>query len=293
MSEAIIIENTDKDITLSDRIKELGKTERTDKWWLEPFLTLVGFGLFVLYTAWAAVQGSHYYYEPYLSPFYSPTLFTNPLIPGSVPVSQAILGAWPKWWPAFIPASPAFFILIFPAVFRGTCYYYRKAYYRSLMLTPPACAVSPVKQKNYQGETTLFLFQNLHRYTVYIAVLFIFILAYDAIESFFRNGIFGIGVGSLVITINVLLLSAYTFGCHSIRHFFGGRKNTFGSCNGMGCCSKTIGNMTHSGWSLVSILNKWHMKFAWLSLFWVGFTDFYIRMVSMGIIHDFNTWKGF
>jgi hypothetical protein len=28
------------------------------------------------------------------------------------------------------------------------------------------------------------------------------------------------------------------------------------------------------------------MLWAWMSLFWVGFTDIYIRMCSMNIIHD-------
>jgi hypothetical protein len=30
------------------------------------------------------------------------------------------------------------------------------------------------------------------------------------------------------------------------------------------------------------------MLWAWASLFWVGFTDFYIRMVSMGVFTDFR-----
>ena len=36
----------------------------------------------------------------------------------------------------------------------------------------------------------------------------------------------------------------------------------------------------------VSCLNRKHMLWAWLSLFWVGFTDVYVRMCSMGIFHD-------
>jgi hypothetical protein len=32
------------------------------------------------------------------------------------------------------------------------------------------------------------------------------------------------------------------------------------------------------------------MQFAWVSLGWVCFTDFYIRMVSMGDFTDLNTW---
>ena len=32
-------------------------------------------GAFVVYATWAAFQGNHYEYGPYLSPFYSPLLF--------------------------------------------------------------------------------------------------------------------------------------------------------------------------------------------------------------------------
>ena len=40
----------------------------------------------------------------------------------------------------------------------------------------------------------------------------------------------------------------------------------------------------------VTFLNERHMRFAWLSLFWVGFTDFYVWMVSSGRFHDISTW---
>ena len=53
--------------------------------------------------------------------------------------------------------------------FRLTCYYYRKAYYRSFWLSPPACAV-PDGHKKYTGETRFpLIFQNLHRYFFYAA----------------------------------------------------------------------------------------------------------------------------
>ena len=37
--------------------------------------------------------------------------------------------------------SPAILVLVVPLGFRFTCYYYRKAYYRSIWQSPPACAV--------------------------------------------------------------------------------------------------------------------------------------------------------
>ena len=267
---------------LGGHVKGAGKTLRADFWWISPLLTFLGLSAFGIYTTWAALQGAHYWADSYLSPFYSPVLFVDPSAMGGAPVEHAWIGLWPTWWPKFLPASPAFFILIFPLSFRTTCYYYRKAYYRSFFATPPGCAVGAIVQKQYEGETALLLFQNLHRFTFYFAFLFIIILYYDAFASLFRHGAFGIGVGSLVLFINATLLGLYTCGCHSFRHLIGGGLNTF-SCGG---CTK----VRHKLWTKVSMLNERHMLFAWLSLFWVGFSDFYVRMVSMGIWTDWNTW---
>jgi len=123
----------------------LAATFRTDRWWFEPLWTGIGFLLFVIYANWAAFQGNHYFYHGYLSPFYSPLLFTDPTRPGAAPLEHAWFGSWPHWlqsiWPPFFPSSPAWLILAGPLSFRLTCYYYRKFYYRSYFMTPPACAV--------------------------------------------------------------------------------------------------------------------------------------------------------
>mgnify|MGYP003347424255 CR=1 FL=1 len=34
---------------------------------------------------------------------------------------------------------------------------------------------------------------------------------------------FGIGLGTIILAVNVCLLASYTLGCHSIRHLTGGR----------------------------------------------------------------------
>jgi len=268
-----------------------GAGRRTDRWWVGPVLTFGGLMAFIVYATWAAFQGDHFWAEPYLSPFYSPVLF---MPPSSVELSMDAHGlpkhvwladsAWPAWWPSFLPPSPAFLILIFPGVFRFTCYYYRKAYYRSFAGAPVACGVEGVPQKNYRGETFLMAFQNLHRYALYFALAFLFILAYDAIHSFFREGQFGIGVGSIILTINVVLLTCFTCGCHAFRHLVGGRLDCFS-------CDKGA-SVRHGVWSRVTCLNQRHMLFAWLSLFWVGLADLYVRLVSMGIVRDLNTWNG-
>jgi hypothetical protein len=181
-----------------------------------------------------------------------------------------------------LPASPAILILIFPLSFRMTCYYYRKAYYRSFAGSPPGCAVGPLAKKKYNGETKLLLIQNLHRYALYFALLFIVLLGKDAFEAFFKDGEFGIGVGSIVLTINVILIACYTFGCHSLRHLVGGRKDCMSNC---GKSSVALGSFKQASW-----FNARHMQFAWASLVWVMVTDVYVRLCAMNIITDPNTW---
>ncbi|MEM7244004.1 MAG: succinate dehydrogenase [Acidobacteriota bacterium] len=270
-------------------VNGLGSTHRTDRWWVGPLLTVLGLGGFAVYSTWAAFQGNHYFHESYLSPFYSPVLFVDQAHwTANGLMSHAWFGKWPEWlssiWPPFIPHSPAFLILIFPGSFRLTCYYYRKAYYRSFMATPPGCAVGGISGlAKYRGETFLFIFQNLHRYALYFAVIFIGILYYDAFIAFFRDGKFGVGVGSIVLLVNATLLACYTFGCHSWRHLIGGKLDCF-TCDARA-------RVQHGAWKKVSWLNARHMQFAWMSLFWVGFSDLYVRLVSMGIWTDYNTWN--
>jgi hypothetical protein len=87
-----------------------------------------------------------------------------------------------------------------------------------------------------------------------------------------------VGVGTLVMLTNVILLSGYTFGCHSVRHLVGGSVNSYSSA--------PLGALRYRLWKLVTVLNERHMVFAWMSLFSVGLTDFYIRMVAAGCLTD-------
>jgi hypothetical protein len=260
-----------------------GSTLRLDAWWVGPTLTVLGLGGVFAYMTWAAFQGEHYYANPYLSPLYSPVLFVESSATGAAPMWHSWFGEWPSWFPSFLPVSPALLILMFPGSFRATCYYYRKAYYRAFAASPPACAVNPApKPGAYKGETTILIFQNLHRYALYFALLFIPILYYDAFVAFFRDGEFGVGVGTIVLFVNASLLASYTFGCHSFRHLIGGKSDC------MSCGKNTV---RFNLWKRATWFNERHQLFAWASLFWVAFTDVYVRLVSMGVIHDYNTWS--
>ena len=269
-----------------------GQTSRRDAWWLQPLVVFLGLSAFIVYSTWAAFQGAYYEWGPYLSPMYSPLLFNAGTEFGVMSHGyHTWFGAWPGWIPAFIPASPALIILTIPAGFRFTCYYYRGAYYKAFWGDPLNCAVGEPR-KGYRGEQFWpLLAQNIHRYLFYLAALYIIILAYDAWVAMWwaPDGTpfhvaaetgqleFGIGIGTLVMIGNVILLGGYTFGCHCARHFSGGRKNHL---------SKLL--FGKKPYECVSCLNRNHMKWAWCSLIWVGFTDFYIRMVSMGIWTDWR-----
>src|SRR4051812_48567861 len=259
------------DVVLKPR--GFGKTRRRDAWWVTPLAVFLALSAFIVYATWAAFQGQEYWAGPYLSPFYSPEIFG--------PSPHAWFGPKPAWWPGFLPFSAAILILWAPGGFRFTCYYYRGAYYKAFWADPPSCSVGEPR-KSYWGEKTLpLIFQNIHRYFFYLAAAFIFLLAYDVILAmrWTTNGgrhEFGIGVGTLILLVNVILLSCYTFGCHSFRHLMGGWRDEV---------SKSA---TYSAYKCSSCLNKKHMLFAWLSLFTVGFSDVYIRLCSMGIWHDWR-----
>jgi len=253
-----------------------GATERKDAWWVGPLLTAVGLGSFGIYATFRAfynndflvatelyhgvgsVQAGHSFM---LSPFYSPLLLFS-------------------WLPSWM--SPAFLILWAPGGFRLTCYYYRKAYYRSFFLDPPACAVGEPRTR-YSGETRLFLFQNLHRFFLYLALIFVVILSIDVVHAsiwYAPDGSreFGISVGTLVLAMCTTLLTLYTFSCHSLRHLIGGNVDCF-SC-------VAFGNSRHALWTGVTKLNQHHMFWAWTSLFMVGFADLYVWLVASGTITD-------
>ena len=183
-------------------------------WKIIPVIILMGG--FSIYATLRAFEGKFYEAGPYLSPFYSP-----------------LIDPHHHWLPLWF--SPAMLILAFPLGFRATCYYYRKALYRAFLLDPPACAVGEPANRNYRGETSFpFILQNAHRYFLYGAIVFLCFLWYDAIRAFWFPGPdqklhFGIGVGTLVLLVNIVLLSLYLLSCHSLRHLIGGKMDCF-SC---------------------------------------------------------------
>jgi hypothetical protein len=271
-----------------------GETARRDNWWAGPLATLIGLLAFVIYATWSGLQGQYFEIRneagtavaPYLSPFYSPLLYD------SQSPHAWFQEARPSWWPNWLPFSAAVLILAVPVLFRFTCYYYRKAYYRAFWADPPACVVGEPRT-SYWGENHWpLLLQNAHRYALYLATFFLLFLWWDVLHAFWwptdQSGALlggshqiGVGVGTVVMLINVILLTGFTLGCNSLRHLVGGRLDCF-SCPGN--VARARGG--YKAWHFVTRFNEHHSLWAWLSLFSVGFADVYIRLCAMGIWHD-------
>ena len=241
------------------------RTLRTDPWWLPTLWTDLGLAAFVIYATVRAFWGAAYWVPEYhyLTPFYSPCVSSS-CKPGA-----SHLGVWFGYFPWWIPLGAL--VLPFLLGFRITCYYYRKAYYRSVWQSPPGCAVAE-PHGGYTGETRIpLIVQNSHRYFFYVAAIVSVINTYDAIMAFHSpKGGFGFGLGNIVLLTNVVLLWVYTLSCHSCRHIAGGRLKHF---------SKHP--LRYWMWTQISKLNTRHMLFAWITLGTLVFTDFYVMLISM------------
>jgi len=227
-----------------------GHTMRRDAWWVQPLVVFIVLAGFLVYATWAAFQNRYYAFGNYLSPFYSPLLFSDS-------PHAWIHGARPAWLPAFVPFSPALLILPFPAGFRLTCYYYRGAYYKSFWADPPNCAVGEPR-KSYRGERFFpLVIQNIHRYFLYAALVFLVILASDAYKAmwFFdrntghQNSESDSARSSSSSTSSSL--AATRSGCHSLRHLAGGYIDQLSRAP-----------VRKKTYDCVSCLNRGHMRWA-------------------------------
>ena len=220
--------------------------------WLYPVTVLTVFTAFIVYATWVVLFETSGRYGPYLSPFFSPEI--------SVHLGRYLIP--PSLWVAWAPLA-----------FRLTCYYYRKAYGRGFLFHPPSCAVDEPRRGTYFGETRFWAFNNLHRFALYAIIVQTLFLYYDVIASGTYRGSLHLGLGTLIMVVNVILLSGYTYGCHALRHLVGGGKDCF-SCH----------RIRFRLWKGVTVLNISHEWWAWASLFSVWGTDVYIRLLIRGVI---------
>jgi hypothetical protein len=241
-----------------------GATGRRDSWWITPTVqgiafTVLAFYLFFSGIIWTPLFGTAYEVDGYLSPLFSPLIA-------------------PAWLPAFI--SPGLLILWIPLLFRASCYYYRKAYYRFYFVDPPACAVGePRAHRRYSMETAFpFILQNLHRYFLYLAFIPLTFLWVDAVASLVPEGELRLGLGSAIFFVNVTLLTGFSLSCNSLRHIVGGRLDCFS-------CTRRQ-RVEYSFWRRLTSLNRHHMGWAWVSFISVALADLYVRLLAVGVIHD-------
>ena len=154
--------------------------------------------------------GVDYEVDGYLSPFFSPL------------IGQGILPAW---------FSPAILILWIPLGFRTTCYYYRKAYYRSYFADPPACAVGEPpstgatrwRRRSRSSSRTSIGCSCTSRSCRSSSCG-----STPSVAHF--EGHWRLGLGNVVLFVNVVLLTGYSLSCHSLRHLVGGWLDCF-SCS--------------------------------------------------------------
>ncbi|HEX9357290.1 MAG TPA: hypothetical protein VF933_26155 [Streptosporangiaceae bacterium] len=246
------------------------RTLRKDNWRRAPIITATLLTIWVTYATVHVFLG-HWYFVPqyhYLTPFYSPCV-SGECVPGS-----ATLGSWIPAVPPIIPY--AFVSLPLVLAFRFTCYYYRRAYYRAFWQAPAACAVRE-PHATYSGETRFpLIMQNLHRYFFFFVLLISILNTYDLAQAFRGpDGNFGLGLGTIIMLVNVVLLWAYTLSCHSCRHIIGGRLKNF---------SKHPAR--YWAWTQISKLNARHMQLAWITLGTLMLTDLYIWLLAAGVFSD-------
>ncbi|MGA8014540.1 MAG: hypothetical protein WCB85_01310 [Candidatus Dormiibacterota bacterium] len=239
-----------------ERVGLWARFRRDQPWWLLPLTVVVVLGAFTGYTLWTMFFGpgpNHVSQAgPYLSPFFSPLLWKTG------------------------PVTPAIWVLWAPLSFRFTCYYYRKAYYRSFLWDPPACAVGELRHRRYRGESRLpMALNNLHRFTWFPSAIVVVFLWIDAVASLDYQGHLYLGVGTLILFVNCALLSGYSGGCHAFRHMAGGGLDCFSCMRG--------GRARFQLWRGVSVLNMRHATWAWVSMFSVILAEVYVRLLQAGM----------
>ncbi len=175
--------------------------------------------------------------------------------------------------------TPTVLILPLVVLFRLTCYAYRKDYHRHLFNHPNSCATDvrlDSKKRGYSGETGFFRVENVHRYFMYTAWAILPFFFYDVYVSIVYSGAITVTLGTIILAVNAVAVTTYTFSCHSVRHLIGGYKDC------VNCPANQ--NKKNSLYRLQSRLNGHHEAIAWTSLIMFVFVDLFIRGMIGGVI---------
>lgn len=238
------------------------KMPRSGPWWSNPVVLATSLIIWFLYAVVRVFTGHWYFVAQYhyLTPFYSPCV-SGECVPGSSTFGQ--------WIPAIPPIIPyAFVSLPFVLGFRLSCYYCCGAYYKEFRRAFK-CEAAQNPHASNSGETKLLrILHKLHRFFFCMAVLILVLNTWDMVQAFRGpDGDFGVGLGSIIMLTNVVLLWAYTLSGYSCHYVAGGRFMKF------------------------SRLNAKHQQLAWATLGTLTVTDLYIMLVASGAFSDFRIFN--
>ena len=238
------------------------KTLRTDRWWFKPAYTVVGLSAWLIWgLVHTLVMQDWYFAQGAGLPLPDAVLLAlrvDGVRPGGGRV-RPVRCRTGRWSRTRRSACRSCCCSGSPATTTG-----RRTTARSGSRRRPARCRTVTRR--YTGETRFpLVFQNLHRYAFYAAVLISLLNTWDAILSFHGTEGFGFGLGNVILVGNVVLLWAYTVSCHSCRHIMGGRLKHF-----------SAHPVRYRAWTFVSKLNTRHKELAWITLGSLALTDFYV-----------------
>ena len=253
-------------------INGLGRTDRIDNWWAQPFWMGLALTAALIYTAWRLIlfpESIHYKLEgsTVVSPIFSPNILEWSLFG---------LNEWehPSW------VNAAILVLWIPFGFRGTCYYMRRVYYRTFFQSPTGCWVDEPdinKKIGYGGEKRLFIFNNLHRYFLYAAMIIIVIKWWDVTHTLHFDTGWGFSCGTFIMATEAFLLTMYVTSCHALRHLAGGSLDRWVS---------GISALRGRLFKRISVFNRSHGFWFWTSLGFVFLGDLWTIAVAEEYISD-------
>jgi len=175
-------------------------------------------GTFVGYSDVGGVPERPLHVRPYLSPFYAPVLFASPVTPQASSM-RGLASSRPgsprscrlaRAADSSVPRSfPLHLLLTTWRVLTGVLATRRRA--------------GREPRKRYWGEQS-FPHDSAERSSVFPlhrvhlpVLLSLRRVAGDALARWRRRETFGVGVGTILLAVNVVLLSSYTLGCHAMR----------------------------------------------------------------------------
>ena len=171
-----------------------GETQRRDAWWAGPLVTALVLGGFVVYTTFRIFQNAYFHFGHGTDVFAGAFVFALADVLAAARAAQVGAGVDFAGDVHSVDAGRISIdlLLLSQGVLPG-------------VLFGSAGVCGGRAAGSIQGRDAPALVQNIHRYFLYIALVFIVILGYDAIESYIwptANGghTFGVSVGSLVLT---------------------------------------------------------------------------------------------